>query len=102
MKKIEWLFLKTENAIKTTLIGIAVWGFCLAFLFWILRPVTGYLKPSLSDSGMIVGLEYVHVTWWGLRRQTKETEIKYGDVYYENCGTWHPVEEHLYTPNVTE
>lgn len=102
MNKFEWVYLNAEKAIKNALIGIAVWGFCLAFIFWIFRPVTGYLKPSISHSGMIVGMEYVHVTWWGLRRQTKETKIKYGDVYFNNNGIWHPVEEYLYTPNVME
>lgn len=100
MNKIEWLSLRTGEIIKTSLIGIAVWGFCLAFLFWIFRPVTGYLKPMISDSGLIMGLEYVHVTWWGLRHQTMDTMIKHGDVYFKKSGTWHHVEEHLFTPNV--
>jgi hypothetical protein len=93
-------FEQVSKAIRKVLTGILVGGFALAFALWAFRPVTGYLKPVLNEEGILIGMEYEHLTWWGLRHQTLQTIVKYDEILYEKDGRWHPVDEHLYTGNV--
>lgn len=102
MNRIKKLYWMSEKMVKTTSVGIVIWIFVLAFMLWIFQPITGYLKPMLNEEGVLIGMEYEHVTWWGLRHETLNTEVKSGSVYYEKNGRWHPVEKNLFTPNVME
>ncbi len=34
----------------------------IAFTLWIFRPTTDYLKPVLNEEGIVIGMEYEHVT----------------------------------------
>ena len=85
-----------KNLLKGALVTLAFF----AFLGWLFRPVTGHLIPLISESGNVVGLEYAHVTWWGLRTQKLEAKINHGDVYFKLGDHWQNVPDYLYVKDV--